>query len=325
MSWLDKVTPVNLLEEKAKFFADPTYNPQFVYKESLTGEKFNKFGVPKKEYLELALDILKKSYYGRNEQDIFMTEGPILNQKEVTKKVLTFLKMYNLQDRFTITWSSSFVSRTTIDANTIKLRLPVDFRQEGLVGMLYHEIGTHALRRINYEQQPWYKKKKKYGLSEYLPTEEGLAALHALIPHTFKSAFVSAIRYVAVDYAQQHSFAELWKLLGTYIQDPERRWMITFRQKRGMTDTSQPGGYTKDLVYFEGMIEVWQWLEAHDFDITSLYFGKLAFQDAERVQELNPTFEPILPSFYVMNPQEYKEKMLAIGKLNGIDQLKRGQ
>jgi hypothetical protein len=247
-----------------------------------------------------------------------MMEGKKMTEAEVTQKCQLFLEMHGLENRYKIVWSSSFVSRATITDDTLKLRTNAAFYKEGLVGMIYHEIGTHALRKVNYEQQPWYKKKKEFGLTtNYLRTEEGLAVLHALLPHEFKSAYSSAIRYVAADYALTHSFAELWRLLSKYVQDPETQWMIASRLKRGITDTSQPGAFTKDIVYFEGVVNTWNWLSARDFDLTQLYYGKIAYQDVEKaVASAAPNFQPLLPSFFTLNPEDYCEKMLQIGAFN---------
>jgi hypothetical protein len=320
MSFLQSITPLNLLEEKETFLANTKYNPQFLYKEEINEKKLTKYGAPSEKYIALAREILTKTYFGRNEQDLYMTKGKQLTQAEVEAKILSFLKMHKLDERYKLTWSSSFVSRTTIDSDTIKLRLPADFRREGLLGMLYHEVGTHAIRRINYEQQPWFKKKKRYGFSSYLKTEEGIASLHSLIPHSYKSAFVSAIRYLAVDTANKGSFAETWQALEPYVEDPERRWTIVFRQKRGLSDTSQPGGYTKDLVYFEGMVDVWKWLYSQNFAIADLYYGKLALEDVTKAVEMHPEFDPLLPSFYTHDFQNYRKQMLEIGEYNLFNQ-----
>jgi hypothetical protein len=182
--------------------------------------------------------------------------------------------------------------------------------------MIYHEIGTHVLRRVNYEVQPWYKKKSKYGFSSYLETEEGLAALHSLSARTFKSAVTIALKYVATDYAQSHSFAELWQYIGKYYDDPEARWLITLRQKRGLQDTAQPGGYTKDMVYFKGAHIVAKWLHEHNYDCSSLYYGKLDISDIEKAIELNPTFQPLLPSFFVTDKEKYAQTMQEVAKEN---------
>ena len=249
-----------------------------------------------------------------------MTKGKRLNQAEVEQRISSFLKLHHLEDRFAVTWSSSFVSRTTITSTTIKLRLPAEFQQEDLLGMLYHEVGTHALRRINYEQQPWFKKKKKYGFGSYLKTEEGIATLHSLLPHSYKSAFIAAIRYLAAEYAATASFVETWEALAPYIENPERRWNVVFRQKRGLEDTSQPGGFSKDLVYFEGMVDVWNWLVSQNFAIADLYYGKLSLEDVPKAVALNPDFEPLLPFFYTHDFDNYRKNMLEIGEYNMLSQ-----
>lgn len=322
MSLLQQLTPINLLEEKAKFLADNSYNPQFVYEEAVDQAALTKHGQPSQALLELAQEIVDFTFFGRNEQELQMLEGKSLDQEDVHQKIADFLKIHKLDKKINIIWSHSFLSRTTISSTNIKLRLPADFRKLGLLGMLYHEIGTHALRSVNYEQQPWYKKKKKYGFSEYLVTEEGLASLHGLMPQTFPSAYTQALRYLAVGVAQQKSFTELWQYLAKYIENTERRWTICVREKRGIRDTSQPGGFTKDLVYFEGVVKMWRWLNQNDYRLNELYFGKLAVEDLAKAVELNPHYKPVLPSFYTLDHSEYAKKISAIGITNKIDQIK---
>lgn len=313
---LAQLNPINLLEEKEKFLKDQSYNPQFVYSEPLDHSELLEYGLPQPHFLELAQTITKEAYFGRNHRDLLMMEGPVISHDEVTEKIRAFLSLHNLEDRYKIVWSSSFISRTTITSDAIKLRSSAEFRKEGLIGMLYHEVGTHALRRINYEQQPWFKKRNKYGFSSYLKTEEGIATLHTLLAHSYKSDVGSAVRYLAVDFAQHHSFSELWAFLGDYFDDQETRWMITLRQKRGLSDTSQPGGYTKDLLYFEGAYLVANWLDKHDYDITKLYFGKLDIEDVEKAVELNPEYTPVLPSFFEANREKYAATIKEIALFN---------
>ena len=318
MSLISKLTPINLLEEKEKFFADESYNPQFIYGEEINPMSLTKYGIPNPKYLDLAHGILNQAYHHQNETALRQKEGPIATQSQVNLQVKKFLQMHQIENKFKIIWSHSFVARTTINPNIIKLRLPCDFRQNEILSMLYHEIGTHALRRINYEQQPWYKKKKKHNFHEYLKTEEGLANLNSMLPKNFQLIYFNALHYLAVDYAQSHSFSQLWQFLKPFIDDPERRWIMTFRKKRGLRDTSQPGGFTKDLLYFEGAVDVWHYLKQNNFDITNLYFGKMALEDVERAIKMNPNFEPLLPSFFVVNKMKYAEKIAQIGQINHL-------
>ncbi len=321
MGFISDLIPTNLNEEKEKFFLDNSYNPQFVYEKEIDQEKLYAQGKPNKKYLELAKHILEKTYFGRNEKDLYMMEGKFVDQSYVDRAAKTFLQMHQLNKKYNVSWSSSYLTRASINRDTLKLRLPAEFRKEGLIGMLYHEIGTHALRNFNYQKQIWYKRKNKYGFSDYLKTEEGLATLHSNMPHSYKSAFVSAGRYFAVHKAQELSFAETWKQIGKYIQDYETRWSVTVREKRGLTDTSKPGGFTKDLVYFEGMVEVWKWLKNNNFDITDLYYGKVAKEDVEKAKKLNPNFYPKLPSFFTLSKDNYAKEINEIGIFNEFDKV----
>lgn len=321
MSFLTSLIPINLNEEKEKFFADNSYNPQFVYKEPIDQKKLLKYRIPKKEYLLLAKNIVDKAYFGRNEDDLLQLRGAVVSQRDVENGVNTFLKMHKLDKKIKLITSSSFAVRTSITPKNIKIRLPIKYRKEDLIGMLYHEIGTHALRNINYEQQPWYKKKKKYGFSDYLITEEGLASLHAIIPRAYKVAYTPALVYMAAIKGQETSFTQTYKMLSKYIQDPHKCWRVTYRQKRGIEDTSKPGGYTKDLVYFQGIIEIYSWLKKNNFDITKLYFGKMSYLDIDKAIKLNPNFQPQLPSFFTLSKEKYANEIKAIGNENEFNTL----
>lgn len=302
---LKQLIPTNLQEEKEKFFSDFSYNPQFVFEDEIDESALYDYGLPDPKIVSKAQEIVDRAYHNRNELDLKMLEGPVVSHQEVTKKLESFLQLHNLQHRYKIVWSSSFITRASILTDTIKLKSTTEFRKHTLTGLLFHEIGTHALRRINYEKQPWFKKKKKYGFTNYLPTEEGLAVLHSLLPLQNMLAHSSALRYLAANQAQTHSFSELWTYLKQYITDEETRWMVTFRQKRGLSDTSKPGGFTKDLVYFSGLIQICDWLSQHQFNLTPLYFGKLSIDDVDKAIKLNPGYQPILPSFYESDTEKY--------------------
>ncbi len=316
MSLIKKLTPTNLLEEKRKFLSDSSYNPQFTYEKKPQASWLEKYHQPQRQLVDLAQTIVDQAYAQNSERDLRAMRGKLLTQAEVTKKIKIFLQMHQLDDRYRLVWSNSFVARTTITKDTIKLRLPCEFHEQGLISMLYHEIGTHALRRVNYEEQPWFKKKKDYGFRDYLKTEEGLAILHSLLPLDYQLAYSPALRYLAVDYAQHHSFAELWQFLSHYIEDEDRCFLTTFRQKRGLTDTSQAGGFTKDLVYFAGLVEVWRYLAKNEFDPSQLYYGKLAWQDINKAQRMQPNYQPKLPSFFSTDPNRYQQQLKKIGQIN---------
>jgi len=316
MILLSSLIPSNFNEEKAKCMADETYNPQFLYHQKIDKKSLDFYGMPEEKTTKLAEKILNKAYFGRNELDLEAMGGDTCSQQQVKNTTLSFLKLHQLEKRFEIVFSSSYISKASINKDTIKFRLPINYRRESLISAIYHEVGTHAIRRINYEKQPWFKKKQQYHFSSYLETEEGLATIHSLLAKSYPLAHKTAMLYLASHLAQTSSFAHTYQKLGKYIQSKERRWLLTFRQKRGLENTSLPGGFTKDILYFGGLIKVFAYLSKHDYNPTTLYFGKMSFEDAEQALAINPKFKPLLPIFYTSSKVKYKQKLINIGKEN---------
>mmetsp|Transcript_764 Transcript_764/g.816 ORF Transcript_764/g.816 Transcript_764/m.816 type:complete len:119 (+) Transcript_764:298-654(+) len=79
------------------------------------------------------------------------------------------------------------------------------------------------------------------------------------------------------------SFVELFSDLEKYIDDPKRRFKFAMRVKRGLTDTSQPGGFYKDKVYLKGAVDILKNRKSLNFD--ELHCGKLSALDLLKIQE----------------------------------------
>lgn len=319
MSIIEDIIPLNLEQEKSRFWESEFHiNPQFTYTQLTPTKKLAKYGSTNHGTFQKALKILDKAFQLRNELDLKMLAGKVISNQEVEQLCHEFLEMHDLEERVEVVWSASFLSRASVTSHKLKLKADAEYRREDTLGMIYHELGTHLLRRVNYEHQPWYKQKKKHGFSNYLTTEEGLAVAHSLIPASFKLAYKPARYYVANHWASQMSFVELWQKLTPYFADLDARWRACVRQKRGLSDTSQPGCFSKDKVYFEGFLEVLQWLQANNYDLRTLYFGKMALEDATKVVALNPQFNPILPSFFITDPTKYQKEIDAIIQANQV-------
>jgi hypothetical protein len=68
------------------------------------------------------------------------------------------------------------------------------------------------------------------------------------------------------------SFREIFDLLTNHVSK-EKAFMITYRVKRGMGDTSQPGGYAKDASYLLGYKTVKNYIESGG-DVEFLYLSR---------------------------------------------------
>ena len=61
-------------------------------------------------------------------------------------------------------------------------------------------------------------------------------------PYLYRAALTYYTGYLA----SQKPFVEVFNEVSKYMGDPERCWSYTLRVKRGMKDSSQPGGLYKD-------------------------------------------------------------------------------
>jgi len=310
---LKDLVPLNLALEKQKFFASGfSYNPQFIYEKDIEEKELTKYGKPNFWYLFLAKRILKK--YQQSAEYLStqsITQQQFLTQEEVNKNIFTHLSKYGLEEEYQIVFSENFVSRVAINLKNkeIKIALPIKITGEEMPGILAHEVDTHLLRQYNYEQQIWFKKKKKFGFKDYLRTEEGLAIINEMISTNQKLAYKSAMNYLAVDIALKEDFATVFNFFYQIWQDPERAWTWTFKKKRGLANTSQKGAYTKDIAYFEGFIKVLKYLHKHNYDPRPLYCGKIDTDDVNKAEKLKNNCKIKLPIFLQNNFENHQKKL----------------
>lgn len=318
MTLIAKVNPINKEGEKRKFFFDPNYNPQFIYQEQVLPHDLLFYGEIQDTYLNAAqkvLDFITKAY-GSHQTYVESSTDPLLSREDVEKYVREYLFREKIEKLVSIKFSSQAIARTSMSANLLTIRLPVEYRREGLVGMLNHDVGTHFFRTMNDKKQVWHGKSHEFHMHPYTVTEEGLAVLNGTLAKKDKLLRVQALRYFAVNYAASHSFSQLNTALIPYEPRRERRWDLCLRAKRGIKDTSKPGAFSKDQTYFAGSIEVWKWLKKNDFKVEQLYVGKIAVEDMAMVKPIAATEGLLIPSFIKEASKTYREEILAVGKAN---------
>ncbi|XP_059713295.1 microtubule-associated tyrosine carboxypeptidase 1 isoform X2 [Haemorhous mexicanus] len=166
-------------------------------------------------------------------------------------------------------------------------------RQHWLEGMLRHEIGTHYIRGVNNTRQPWHSSegRKQYSLKPANPTEEGLASLHSVLFRKQPFLWRAALLYYTIERASRLSFSALFQDLEQYVQDAGVRWEYCVRAKRGQTDTSQPGCFSKDQVYLDGILRILRHRQTIDFPLLAA-LGKVR----ARVRVGQGVADPTIPS-----------------------------
>ena len=166
--------------------------------------------------------------------------------------------------------------------------LSARFSENSIKRYLYHEIRTHVFRAENGKRQPLSIFLS--GFPGYRETEEGLAVYNEytnglLDPETLRKY---SARVIAASMVPHASFSEIFEEMLRYFP-PEKAYTITHRVKRGLTDTSLPGGYTKDYIYLSGFLKVSDFLQtcpSKASALKTLYCGKIGIEDFEMAQNL---------------------------------------
>nr|KAF6338164.1 hypothetical protein mPipKuh1_007142 [Pipistrellus kuhlii] len=191
-------------------------------------------------------------------------------------------------------------------------------REHWLEGMLRHEIGTHYFRGINNLQQPWgsWTGRRKLELKPNNPTEEGLASIHSVLFRKDPFLWRAALLYYTVFQASRLSFCELFQDIGKFVKDANTRWDYCVRAKRGCTDTAQPGCFSKDQVYLDGILQLLRHRDSIDFPLLTA-LGKVSYEDVDRLKELGVTENMRVPQF-LLDRERYMEHLEKIMEVNEL-------
>lgn len=160
----------------------------------------------------------------------------------------------------------------------IKVNSSASFSKQDAKRLILHEIGVHAIRAENGSKRAI--KLFTTGFPGYMTTEEGLAVNNEFLNGIDHGLPLFAMRVLAVHWALNNSFHQTFKLLKAVGASDEIAWRITVRCKRGLTDTSADGAYTKDAAYLEGFFLIRKALKKDKQIIKDLLEpGKIALKD----------------------------------------------
>ncbi len=304
--------PLNANEEMRKVFKDNNYNPRLKYdppKKSLIGvektllsletdnsvygrllkKKANEFynfltmvkSVGKKEFTDYSIKI-----YGKPSLDLIRESKRILkiDEEEVWKRYSRLSMQKRFSDEFSLNkydWKvkeKMMVAGAAISTKrkTLVLNQDKEFSESDVKRLVIHEIGTHVKRFENGKKQNY--KMFSFGFPNYLETEEGLAAYNEykcglLSPRILKGY---AGRVIANNLSLKNSFCGVYNCLLDYFPKQEA-WTLALRSKRGLTDTSKKGGFTKDHIYLKGFLRVKEYVEKGG-NLKKLYIGKIGLE-----------------------------------------------
>jgi len=173
------------------------------------------------------------------------------------------------------------------------------FSGEEVESLAVHEIETHIFRKENGLLQQ-FPHLFGQGFAGPPTTEEGLAFFNETQqeisdPRRF---LIICARTIASSLACRKSFSEVFEALVGRGLPVEHAWSTTLRVKRGLSDTSKAGSFSKDHHYLKGYLRVKQYLDRGG-SLESLYVGKINTGTVRIMDELGiKTKEPrYLPAY----------------------------
>jgi len=312
MGLIRDLIPLNQEAEKAKFFADQNYNPQFEYSRPFIKAEMTKYGLPQKKFFKHAEMMI--SEFGLSTMAAKNPAAPA----QTANQVFVLISKLGLP-KMSVHFESNLNSQVMFDFDGLRFRIPITYSLESLKNKLNHEIQTHYLRRFNQKLQSWNLHSENKLPKEFRMTEEGLANLHSYIEHSDGVFHKTYLNYFAAYLAQKVSFAELYSELIKIGCTKRLAWNLTIKQKRGLTNTSQPGGFPKGHLYFEGLVKVWRWIVDGN-DPRLLYAGRISVEEVAEIEKLGINQQIIYPTFFA-DIDLYRQKIIELGKINLLNNL----
>ncbi|XP_048211317.1 uncharacterized protein KIAA0895-like homolog isoform X2 [Perognathus longimembris pacificus] len=173
--------------------------------------------------------------------------------------------------------------------------------------------------------EPWRSAEGRlqYGLRPANPTEEGLASLHSVLFRKQPFLWRAALLYYTIHRAAHMSFRQLFQDLERYVQDTNVRWEYCVRAKRGQTDTSQPGCFSKDQVYLDGIVRILRHRQTIDFRLLTI-LGKVSYEDVDHLRPYGVLDKTRVPHF-MQDLERYRQQLEYIMTTNRLDEAELGR
>jgi alpha-L-glutamate ligase-like protein/uncharacterized protein (TIGR02421 family) len=332
------IRPVNLASERERFLKGEVDNPQFIYPElkfdpyqlreqlmdlSLDDSPLGRLFDRKRQEILGKIDLLihrgtssftncSIALFGQPTADLVQAaeEGlaskdpdlksprPSIHAPEALKRFDKFFRRNELSQ-----WKVKLRKNMVADCvagkrNTFFVREDVAFTATRYKMVVAHEIETHIYTAENGKRQPY--KIFQRGTGNYLTTQEGLAIYNqeqAVDVMTAKHYWNMALVLVIAK-AQESSFRDVFDYAKSLGYEDDRAFQFALKSKRGLEDTSKPGGFTKDLIYFRGKRIIEDYV-ASGGDLKRLYIGKIDLPSLAEIEEMDFLVSPKhLPETY---------------------------
>ncbi len=234
------------------------------------------FGKPSKDLVKKAYKIVEMKVVEENGEKKYNSVSGV---KKMLDSLLKHGFKWQVKTKDMVVGARFNLSKKVLFINKNRM-----FSDEDLKRLIVHEIGTHIARAENGRLQRYLL--FFYGFPNYIETEEGLAVYNEKINkllsnHTLKHY---AGRVIAVHLALNNSFSIVYNELLQYF-DKYNAWNLAVRAKRGLTDTSKKGAFTKDYIYLKGKYLVEDFVNGGG-DVKDLYVGKIGIEHLPLIKDI---------------------------------------
>lgn len=330
---VEKLKPKNLKVELDKVAKDSNYNPQFEYDNHLemvyqkqndllnihcNDSALGQIYEDKKTELFNILNIIQNignpeleyfysKYIPTPSESEFKLAKKLKNAKVISKsKHLDFeqvlsqledtLKHYKLKN-WRIQVKNDMIGKFSVNkSDKIFVKKGTSITQSRLDKIIAHEILTHVLTTQNGKKQPYLIFQD--GMAKYLETQEGMAIYNEYELNNLPARSYAAKNMISSYVALKNSFAEAVNILVEMGYKREIAVRHVLRTKRGLSDTSLPGGITKQVIYTRGALKIEKFIKKGG-DIRDLYIGKIDVDKIDLIKEMNfINYNIILPDKY---------------------------
>lgn len=253
--------------------------------ESINEENFTKisiklFGKPTHDETIEAEQLIKDTNIAELEKG-----EAIYSAEEAKEKFEKTFEKYGLKN-----WKVKIKENMVADCvagknNRLFVKANAVFSKERIQSLIVHEIETHIITAENGKMQEYELFNR--GLPNYLKTQEGLAMYNVEKQQNspFRDNYRAISHVIAINKCIELSFAETFQYLRE-IGIPEKyAFRSAVKAKRGFNDTSMPGAFTKDYIYYKGYHQVKEYIE-NGGDLRQLYIGKMDISDLETVRNI---------------------------------------
>lgn len=302
MTVISFLNPINLAEEKEKFFSSDTYHPQLRYQWDKQEIRKWLFREPEFESFSRAILSQDSALIEQTGKQAFSTQmdehvlaeankstaqTPQLFTTPPIGEVVTAFEQafafFGLDYSIEVSDAHGFNFRPVHEERKIIVSKHLNMQFFSLDGEVKHEL-LHVIRYVNTQAAaiPFS--------ANYLPTEEGLATYFQdyVSQEGTSSLFQHAAEYVMTNHALQGSLREVTSFLQSIGFSKELAWQRAIRHKFGFIDTAHPGDNMKPSMYFYWQQKI---LSISDDEKLRLLSGKIRLDEIDQY----PVYTGIIP------------------------------